>query len=58
MRNLPDGRVEALFEGERQAVKLAIDFVRQGPPYARVARADVEYEAYTGEFARFELRYP
>lgn len=45
VRNLPDGRVEALFEGERSAVAEAIEFVREGPPLARVVSAEVaEYE--------------
>lgn len=56
VRNLLDGRVEALFEGERGAVETAIAFIREGPPLARVERAEVAYESYTGEFRHFELR--
>ncbi len=36
VRNLPDGRVEALFEGAEDRVLSAIEFVRVGPPQARV----------------------
>jgi acylphosphatase len=36
VRNLSDGRVEARFEGESQAVQQALDFVSSGPPQARV----------------------
>ena len=36
VRNLPDGRVEAQFEGPISAVKLARSFIEQGPPDARV----------------------
>jgi acylphosphatase len=36
IRNLPDGRVEALFEGEESRVRSAIEFVKVGPPLARV----------------------
>jgi acylphosphatase len=42
VRNLADGRVEALFEGEAKAVRQAIEFVRRGPPHARVS--DVELD--------------
>jgi acylphosphatase len=36
VRNLPDGRVEALFEGPEDRVIRAIEFVKVGPPLARV----------------------
>jgi acylphosphatase len=36
VRNLPDGRVEALFEGDPSAVRLAVEYVREGPAHARV----------------------
>jgi acylphosphatase len=36
VRNLPDGRVEALFEGAEDRVLSAIEFVKVGPPQARV----------------------
>ena len=36
VRNLSDGRVEARFEGDQQAVQKALDFVASGPPQARV----------------------
>jgi acylphosphatase len=54
---MPDGRVEAVFEGEEEAVKELIEFCRRGPPGARVAKVDVKLEAYTGEFKDFEIRY-
>lgn len=57
VRNLPDGRVEAVFEGEEELVKELIEFCRRGPPGARVVRVDVKWENYTGEFRSFEIRY-
>jgi len=42
VRNLPDGRVAAEFEGEADAVAAALEFVAEGPPHARVDRVDVE----------------
>lgn len=60
VRNLPDGRVEALFEGPADAVEAALAFVRQGPPLARVDEARVEehepLDGGTPVLARFEIR--
>lgn len=36
VRNLPDGRVEAVFEGEPEAVARMVEWTRTGPPHARV----------------------
>jgi acylphosphatase len=37
VQNLPDGRVEAVFEGDRATVNQMLDWCRQGPPTAIVA---------------------
>jgi acylphosphatase len=55
VRNLPDGRVEALFEGEKEAVEKALDFCRRGPPGAHVGNLDVKWENWTGEFHDFRI---
>ena len=57
VRNLPDGRVEAVFEGEKRDVEALIEFCKRGPPGARVAGVNVMMENYTGEFGDFEIRY-
>ena len=57
VRNLPDGRVEAVFEGEEEAVEELIEFCRHGPPGARVRSVDVVWENCTGEFKGFDIRY-
>ncbi len=41
VRNLADGRVEALLEGERQAVESVLAFLREGPPHARVTSVEL-----------------
>ena len=56
VRNVPDGKVEAVFEGEEQAVKALADFCRHGPSYAMVTNVDVVWELYRGEFSGFETR--
>ena len=46
--NLPDGTVEAVFEGEREAVERLVAFVREGPRGARVDWVDVVSEEPEG----------
>lgn len=55
VRNLPDGRVEAVFEGEREDVERLVDFAREGPRGARVDWVDVVAEEPEG-LDRFEIR--
>jgi len=57
VRNILDGRVEAVFEGEKENVERLIEFCRRGPHGARVTRVDVSWENYTGEFKGFRIRY-
>lgn len=56
VRNLPDGRVEAVFEGASKAVDEVVAWARSGPPQARVDDMDVQVEDPTGEFEGFEVR--
>jgi acylphosphatase len=49
VRNLPDGNVEAVFEGEPAAVEALLGFARQGPKHAHVAGLDVFEEPPEGE---------
>ena len=48
VRNLPDGRVEAVFEGERAAVERLVDYAREGPRGARVDWVDIQAEEPEG----------
>jgi acylphosphatase len=57
VRNLLDGRVEAVFEGEEEAVKALIEFCKRGPAGARITNVDLRWENFTGEFGAFKVRY-
>ncbi len=57
VRNLPDGRVEAIIEGPEEKVARLIERMRQGPPMARVENLQVVSEPPTQEFSDFEIRY-
>jgi acylphosphatase len=49
--NRPDGAVEAVFEGEAEAVERLVDFCRRGPRGAQVESVDVFEEEPEGEGA-------
>lgn len=55
IKNLPDRRVEAVFEGEKEDVEALIEFCHHGPPGAKVKNVEVRWENYTGEFNGFEI---
>jgi acylphosphatase len=56
VRNLADGSVEVVAEGDRSDVDRLEAAVRRGPGSARVERFDVEELAPTGRTAGFEIR--
>ncbi|HTR44799.1 MAG TPA: acylphosphatase [Thermodesulfovibrionales bacterium] len=56
VRNLFDGRVEALFEGDRQKVEEAIQRCSKGPPGAKVDDVEMRWEEYRGESKDFNIR--
>ncbi|UCF07709.1 MAG: acylphosphatase [Thermoplasmata archaeon] len=57
VKNMYDGSVEAVFEGEKKDVEDLIQWCKTEQPYARVVGAKVKWEDYTGEFEGFEIRY-
>jgi acylphosphatase len=57
VRNLSDGRVEAVFEGEKDKVESLVEFCRRGPPGARVTNVEITWSDFTGEFKNFSIRY-
>ncbi len=57
VRNLPDGRVEAVFEGENLKVERMISFCRKGPPGAHVTKIDLKWESFKGESDGFKVAY-
>ena len=56
VKNLGDGRVEAVFEGDESAVKQMVEWCGVGEGFARVDDVEVIGEDYIGEFRGFEVR--
>jgi len=57
VRNLDDGRVYAVAEGEEASVRKLIDWCKIGPPHAEVENVEVASEEYKGEFQGFNIVY-
>jgi len=55
VRNTVDGRVEAIFEGEENAVIEAIEWCATRQPYAKVDSREIKMSKATGEFEIFSI---
>jgi len=56
VRNLADGRVEAVFEGEETDVEHMVRWCQHGPPAAQVDDIDVQWSESEGKFDGFHVR--
>ena len=56
VKNLPDGRVEAVFEGSPEKVRAMIDWCKEGPRHASVQNVDTDFESVGGDLNGFEVR--
>jgi acylphosphatase len=57
VRNLPDGSVEAVFEGPKGMLEQAVKWCYKGPPGATVTKVEEKWLEYQGEFDSFEIKY-
>ena len=57
VRNMADGRVEAVFEGDDADIDKMLAWCHIGPSAARVDEVLTEEEPYTGEFRDFSIKY-
>ena len=57
LRNMPDGGVEVQAEGERRQLEKLMDYLKEGPPAARVDEVVTSWAEYTGSYPRFSIRY-
>ncbi len=57
VRNLNDGRVEAVLEGEDLDVSTIVEWAHAGSANARVEDIEIKNEEYKEEFSKFEVLY-
>lgn len=56
VRNLMDGRVEAVFEGEKEAIEKVLEWSQSGPPAAKVENVEVKWEEPSDSLTGFKVR--
>lgn len=56
VRNLPDGRVEALLQGPKETVEAMVAWCYRGPEEAEVTNIEVAYEPPANDLSGFRIR--
>ena len=56
VRNLSDGSVEVRAEGDKEQLQRLIDYLKAGPPAARVEKVAANWSEYSGDYSRFHVR--
>lgn len=57
VRNMPDGNVEAVFEGPVEKLHQAVAWCKHGPPGASVSKINEKWSDYSGEYKNFDIKY-
>ena len=57
VKNLNDGRVEAVLEGDEEKVTRLVEWSHGGPASARVEDVEIRNEKFIGEFSKFDVLY-
>jgi len=57
VRNLRDGRVEAVVEGEKELVYKLVEWAQKGTFFSKVDNVEIIEEQYKGEFNKFDILY-
>ena len=57
VKNLKDGRVEAVLEGDEEKVTRLVEWAHGGPANAIVEDIEIRNEEFSGEFSKFDVAY-
>lgn len=57
VKNLKDGRVEAVFEGKKDKVESMVKWSNKGPILAKVEDLEADWEEPKGNFKEFDIKY-
>jgi len=55
VRNLEDGDVEIIAEGEADAIERLANFAKEGPQHSQIRNVDTEERKWSGEFDEFKI---
>ncbi len=56
VKNLEDGRVEIIAEGEEENLKKLIAWLKKGPKFAKVENVETFWSNFEDEFSNFEIQ--
>ena len=57
VKNLKDGRVESVIEGDAENVSIIVEWIHGGPANAIVEDVEIHNEKFVGEFSKFDVLY-
>ena len=57
VKNLQDGRVECLLEGNEKNISVLVEWANSGPANAIVENVEVNNEKFDNEFTKFDVLY-
>jgi len=57
VKNLPDGSVAAVAEGDESKLNAFLDIVNKGPSFSNVSKVDVQWDEYKGSFTSFDVTF-
>ena len=57
VKNLKDGRVESVIEGDAENVSIIVEWINGGPANAIVEDVEIHNEKFVGEFSKFDVLY-
>ena len=57
VKNLKDGRVESILEGDEEKINKLVEWAHGGPASARVENVEIRNEKFIAEFSKFDVLY-
>ena len=57
VKNLNDGRVESLLEGDEKKISILVEWAQNGPANSRVESVEIQNEKFISEFSKFDVLY-
>jgi len=57
VRNLSGNGVEVLAEGDKERLEKLLEYLKLGPPAAKVGRVTIKWEEFSGRYSEFKIKY-